>query len=825
MAVDIRGRKMKKPPACVQCRKRKIGCDRVKPICGNCLRNGKNDCFYPDIPGVYVQSSSVTANQNASQAILSKNPELASLEQIREYNTRLQLLNAAQRTTTTSPAPVEQPQFIPKVSSVPVVNNKKYEHSGGGGEEGMVNLVRGPAIFDTAKVPYTQDEILEKELDFLRARLHDLQKATGKIVPGLENLHVSPTGRRGMSVDTMDADDSGGGGGSGVGGGSGANHHGMNSTNIGTANSLMKKRKMEPFDEFKSVDPTFLDPKQVLRVIIMKSTFFSSAVPITGNENRLFQIGHLAMHDDYLCFFYNRLYDVMSNTLPERLSQQQQTKLKPLGQTEPLRFPPKVLCTHWINYFTSQTDISTLIPLIQSQDIIQSIDQWFPQKDVSFSIESISVDQLSTLGLITLYLLFCYQSLSSTVLVPLKDDELHKYEQLRDHIPQLHTNLKGILMLISVNGSGSLSRKWKLRLLPFIAALKFYQTLTGWSTTSQSIDYDEDLNWSLDLGINHETQDQQLIVLWNFIYKNCCWRKLVHGELPLPLLSKLSSSTRILDSALLQDYDFLKSLMKLLQYLHSRDETLSVVKLMKLKAQCKEALNHASQRCFNAQLMVSHVVDTLLYRNMELFVDVYTLLHYESVADIDKYNESFKNFIQFLQESVFYIFSGLANLKFAGYEYIFHHPTFNILKNILLILFSLAERTRLGDIKNRTRPELKQMNETLITLIRKICMLISDYSKNCKKENPVVTDIKIIVSTILEASSHDTPVLSTPLRNGLQCLDILRLNKNVAKLRTMSETLIKTDFYDKRDPFVPESSITFGVTAGNFDSVYQAFFH
>ncbi|AAS50309.1 AAL057Cp [Eremothecium gossypii ATCC 10895] len=808
MGVDIRGRKMKKPPACVQCRKRKIGCDRAKPLCGNCVRNGKSDCFYPDIPGVYAQSGGGGATPPGKSA------ELASVEQIREYSARLQQLSMPPRPVPASPAPAEPTVYVPKVTMLPAVV-RRYDYSAAG-EEPLTHVVRGPAIFDTAKVPYTQDEIMAKELDFLRGRLLDLQKATGKTVPGLGGLRGRPgSGRRARS-DTIGAEDDD----SLL---DGMDGHSLHSSGNGDGPASLKKRKQDQFDEFKSVDPSFLDPKQVLRVLLNKSAFFTPTVPIPGNENRLFHVGHLAMHDDYLCFFHNRLYDIMANTLPERLSQQQQTKLKPVAEMEPLRFPPKMLCTHWINYFTTQTDVSTLIPFVQSSDIIQSIDQWFPQKDVTFRIESISLDQLATLGLITLFLLFCYNSLSSTVLVPLKDDEMHRYEQLRSYVPQLHANLKSIMLLVCMGGSTNLSRKWKVRLLPFIAVMKFYQTLSGWSpSTSHSTDFDEDLNWSLDLGINHETQDQNAIIIWNFVYKNCCWRKLIHGELPLPLLSKLSGSSKILDSSLLQDYDFLKTIMKLLQYLHSREETQSVAKLQKLKLKCKEALNNASQRCYNAQLMVSHVVDTLVYRNMELFVDVYTLLHYESIGDVEKYNETFKSFIQFLQESVFYIFSGLANLKFAGYEYIFHLPTFTILKNILLILFSLTERTRLGVGKDT--PELAQMNDTLITLIRKICMLISDYSKNCKKENPVVTDIKVIVATLLEANSYDHPAVPSSLRNGIKSLDILKINKNVAKLRTMSETLIKTDFYEKRGPFVPESLPTFGVTAGNFDSVYQAFF-
>lgn len=38
----------KKSPACAQCRRRKIGCDRQRPFCANCLKYHKERCNYPE---------------------------------------------------------------------------------------------------------------------------------------------------------------------------------------------------------------------------------------------------------------------------------------------------------------------------------------------------------------------------------------------------------------------------------------------------------------------------------------------------------------------------------------------------------------------------------------------------------------------------------------------------------------------------------------------------------------------------------------------------------------------------------------------------------
>lgn len=48
MTIDPKVKKGKRPPACAQCRRRKIGCDRIRPVCGNCIKYHKKRCIYPD---------------------------------------------------------------------------------------------------------------------------------------------------------------------------------------------------------------------------------------------------------------------------------------------------------------------------------------------------------------------------------------------------------------------------------------------------------------------------------------------------------------------------------------------------------------------------------------------------------------------------------------------------------------------------------------------------------------------------------------------------------------------------------------------------------
>ena len=41
-------KKQRRSPACAQCRRRKIGCDRGRPMCSNCIRLRRPQCSYPD---------------------------------------------------------------------------------------------------------------------------------------------------------------------------------------------------------------------------------------------------------------------------------------------------------------------------------------------------------------------------------------------------------------------------------------------------------------------------------------------------------------------------------------------------------------------------------------------------------------------------------------------------------------------------------------------------------------------------------------------------------------------------------------------------------
>lgn len=60
-------KKHKRPPACTECRRKKIGCDRAQPECANCLKTGRFKCQYPTTVGGIVVPSGIKNNVNNMQ--------------------------------------------------------------------------------------------------------------------------------------------------------------------------------------------------------------------------------------------------------------------------------------------------------------------------------------------------------------------------------------------------------------------------------------------------------------------------------------------------------------------------------------------------------------------------------------------------------------------------------------------------------------------------------------------------------------------------------------------------------------------------------------
>lgn len=822
--MDIRGRKMKKPPACVQCRRRKIGCDRVKPICGNCLKNGKTDCFFPDVPGQYVPSNSSLQNsakyeQARENAVeLHHNPELASMEQIREYNTRLQLLNAQNHRA--SP-PMETAQFIPR--TVPTFENKPVSSANGSGLH--LNWVQGPAMFDIMTSPYTQEEVLLKEMEFLKSRLLELQEITGTKAGIDLSWNADDLGSNGASSSGRDRS-------------GGRDQNGESAPDYRRLQMLLRGENFN-VNEFRDLDPEFLDVKQVFDVFTVTNTDnLTDLNPLLDSPNCIFNVRFLTIRDEYLAQFYRKLNQVAKDNFNDQLNDWRQQRAKGpshLKNDQSIRFPPRGVTQEIITkYLATVTDTNSLIPVLKPRELSTAVEQLFGREPI-FSPNKLDLPQIATLGQITVCLLLTYETLSSSVLIPLKDEQLSLFQQLKEWVPSLITNLHLIKSEIDRRDSNSYS----IGVLKFVAIWKYYQSVSD-STDSNSADGDEDVHLARLLSLNHESKNQLHILLWNFIFKNYCWRHLFKGEIPSLVMGSEQNSATVIDPLLNNDFPLLTFQIDMLKYLQSKDSIISLPKVLALRDLFKVKLNDQNKKCYTTAAIITSVVDSLIYRNAMLFLNYYLLMQFEKLGDANSFADYYKEFLQLLQETLFYVFSNLANLKFAGYEFIFAKKSFQTLENICFMILGFYQRCHALSIKNTTIPTdgvkaEAQQAEILVLLLNKVLMLLQDYAKNRKAGSPLIFKLVCRLRTTLEYIAHcergpmttmnieKRPVYHS-VPNAFEMVDDPDLSKMISKLRGISESLIKSDFYNQRKPYEPANPQTIGLTAENFSDVFSSFY-
>lgn len=813
---------MKKPPACVQCRKRKIGCDRVKPICGNCLKNGKTDCFFPDVPGQYVSSNSSQGGVkydhvrgDGSSSELHHNPELASMEQIREYNTRLQLLNAQQHRA--SPGAVETAQFIPR--TVPSFENKPVSSANGSALH--LNWVQGPAIFDIMTSPYTQEEVLLKEMDFLRSRLMELQEITGTKA-GVDLWGARELGSNGTAVSRGD----------GSRGGKDQN---------GGATPDLRRLHAAGVNEFRDLDPEFLESRQIFDVLTLANQDSAAELnPLADAPNCIFSVPFLAVRDEYLAQFYKRVNEVAKTHFAEQLANWRQQRGKGLAvckNDQAIRFPTRGVTQEIITkYLATVGDTNSLIPILKPRELMTAVEQLFGREPI-FSPNKLDLPQIATLGQITVCLLLTYETLSSSVLIPLKDEQLALFHQLRDWVPSFRTNLHLITSEIDRRDSNSYS----VNVLNFIALWKYYQSISD-VCDNDSIDRDEDVHLARQLSLNHESKNQLHILLWNFIFKNYCWRHLFKGEIPSMVVGSELNSATVIDPLLNNDYALLTFQIDMLKYLQTRDSILSLRKVLALKDLFKVKLHEQNKKCYTTAAIINSVVDSLIYRNAMLYLDYFLLMQYERFKEAGDFAEYYKEFLQLVQETLFFVFSSLANLKFAGYEFIFAKKSFLTLENICHMLLGLYQRShnhskKAATMADDTTKAEAQQSETLALLLKKVLMLLQDYARNRKVASPLIFKLVCKLRTTLEYIAHcDRESTSTlnhiaekgpvlyGVPNAFDLIDDSNLSKVTTKLRGISESLIKSDFYSQRKPYEPTNPQTLGLTPENFTDIFNAFY-
>ncbi|GMC22958.1 unnamed protein product [Saccharomyces cerevisiae] len=378
------------------------------------------------------------------------------------------------------------------------------------------------------------------------------------------------------------------------------------------------------------------------------------------------------------------------------------------------------------------------------------------------------------------------------------------------------------------------------------------------SSSSFVIDYDEDMHMACLLSLNHETQNQSHILTWNFIFKNYCWRHLFLGQLPLLMSEPFTNSTPIIDPLLNNDFELIDFEVNLMKYLQSKDQQLSIDKIIQLIKLLKNKNIEVSQGCLTTPSIINNIMDSLIYRNSMLYLNFYLLLQFETLKNYAKFNEILEDFLELSRETLFFVFPNLANIKFAGHEFTFINKSIVVLQTLVLMLLALYQRSfdsskrtndaneisEQTDIHSNNDNSKRIKNKNVIHLIiNKIAMLLSDYTKNCKKQNKLIENLIIKIKTIskyiknLEENKVTTSADSNySINNGFSGISAEQLIKLNHELSKISESLIKTDFYEQRKNSTVSNGVlgaaapvdsdansdTFGLTKENFNEVFEA---
>ncbi|KAK5963421.1 Zn(II)2Cys6 transcription factor domain-containing protein PWA37_004549 [Arxiozyma heterogenica] len=942
--MDIRGRKMRRPPACVQCRKRKIGCDRSKPMCGNCRRSNYPTCFYPDIPGKYIQSHSSGKLQtdpiNTSHTSLSSfhnttpvsnniifnpisnsstdninfnstttttnnnhnnhnNQNLSLFQQFTDYyNTGLNLSSnknqlPAGSDYSTNPSKLNKSQIntsllhvIPRATQLPNLGKNPV----GTALDSNITLhwVQGPAILDYMNSQYLSKDIIDKEMKFLRTRLLELQDITGKIVEGIDLITSSNTNNNSTTTTTN------------------------NNNNNNTTTTMQNDKRIEPFyspisesintdistknlntvDIFKDLDPQFLDPKEMFSIfdnnnININRETKKPTLQSIDTPNSIFTLPFLRNKDLYLNCFLQNLSNIFIDNKFDTTSTSTNTNtdtntdndtntsggnsgdnngnsthtpcLLSINDDSRIRLLHNSICLLLIKlYLDHVKETQNLIPPLNITGLLNFLNQINNEEnECILDPKLLSLDQLIDIGNLSILLLLIHEMLSSSVLIIIEGEQFQAYQKLSQFIAKLVTNIYLIKHELTLRPASASV----IESLQFLTLSKFYQSITlfnrslvtnNYSVGYELIDFDEDIHHGLQLSLNHENKNDKPILLWNFICKHYLWRHIFKGEYSNLFYNKLNlNSTPIMDPLFKNDFKLLQFQNDIIQYLQSKDRVLSLYKVIGMKDLLKVKYEEQAKKCLNMASTINGNVDSIIYRNTMLYINYYLLLQHELHDDIENFTLHYKELLMLLQDTIFFIFSNLANKIFAGYEFLLQRRSFILLNSLCDTILSLYQRSSLAFQNNlslssssssktsldlKVREETKVHSQYWITIIRKLLILLQDYSQNCKNVNHILSNImtkmKIIITydMMINDINNNTSDLKKQFKKDLSgAANIFeKLNEDLliefnAKLKSISESLIKSEVYNNRDLYKPTHLETMGITAENYQEVFNAF--
>ncbi|CAI4063628.1 hypothetical protein SKDZ_08G0980 [Saccharomyces kudriavzevii ZP591] len=880
--MDMQVRKVRKPPACTQCRKRKIGCDRAKPICGNCVKYNKPDCFYPDGPGKMVaipsasgisphgsgqsanhfnqgngvnqknvmiqtqypimqtsieassftfspaadttaQWNKTTSHQNTSTnnntaplqssnnlnnnvhgsvIVRSDSPDVPSMDQIREYNTRLQLVNAQNIDFTDSAYPFN------------------------------AGMNQDSAVFDLMTSPFTQEEVLLKEIDFLKNKLIDLRNLQLK---SLKERLISNTNSSGRSKISK------------TGG----------TFKKGTVNS-----KGAEFEYSSSVTRSS-SQKYFTALTITDVQSLVQVKPLKDTPNSLFTRNFIILRDNYLFKFYNILHDIC-HINQFKVSAPVDNDHQKFTETGKVEFPSKAKIIKTLeSELVGNLNFEGFLPIFDKSQLLDFVNNSFPNSDSdsSFSTNNLPLRQLSKLGQLTVVLLVMNDSKT-----------LFSGQVVNAYVFSLMNNLNLIRNQIKLIDLESYDQE----AIKFIAMAKFYENL--YIHDDHKSNLDEDLNCLLSFQIND-------FELFHFLKKIYYLRHSLLGQSSFMIsatenLSPIPSSIDINDIPLIaNDLKLLETQTKLINILQNVPfylplDLAKVESLLEtLNIGVKKLLgSHGISEASKEWKDILNFINTIVYTNFFLFIQNEASLSMTAQQSSKKnrtssYEKCVKNLMNiistmhvFYSMSFSFIFPMKSIKSFSsencfhsnGNEFLFLHQFIQILQNFIVITFAVFQRCEVilyddfyKSLSNEEiNVQLLLIHDKILEILKKLEIMLS-FLRNEMNANGNFESIKSfnkalnLIKYMLRFSkkkqnfarnSNNNSVTdynqSAKNKNVLLRFTINELNRTYLKFKEISDFLMEREVFQKNIIIDKDlESDNLGITTANFNDFYDAFYN
>lgn len=913
--MDISGRKMRRPPACVQCRRRKIGCDRVRPVCGNCAKNPlKGDCIYPDVPGQidYSQfkSNKASSNTNTITSVVTPtvtktytpvfNPTLGNNNAVMGTFTTPTMPNQTRNSHNNYNAPSNNNAYVVQQLHTKIPSAFKDQNNGIASMKQiklyntrmqLMNNQQQNAHFgekllwlndntsyDLLTSKHSQDEVLDQEMKFLVNRLYELQQYANLMESQLSESDESDSENEETKLSN------------GVPGSNNINS--LNDKNRSKSkkrtaeqtiiqksnNQISKKPKPAYLDQnldFESKKLFFNVLNQRLKDssnLNVQNSSFPIMTQVTDQPNTLFDWEVLAVRDWNLFQFCNIVTNVLKNNFNDILNQWKLSldtsgsSSSSLRNDYSIRFPSKdqtkdIIIKNW--EFLKL--LPELFPFMKKDEIIHSIQNIF-NKDGIFSPNKLSLLQLSLLGQISIILLIIFECLYSSDEKTWDDDLREQFQILQFNIISLRTNTLLIILELERRDDNIYS----VEEIKFTALLKYYKsiaTIVSLNTSSSeplqttdatsefklnqskqrvnppsgfdSVDQDEDMHKAIFWGYNSSKDlDCQEKTIWNFIYKNYCERHLAIGEIPALVSEKqLLKETTIPDSVLRNTFNVIASQIELIKLLHTKSEPISIRKIKRFAEDYKKKLSELQSRENKTDIiLLQNMKESFIYCHSISYLNYFAFLHWEQVKDYSEYPASMTNIIDCIDETLNYSYTVLSSDKFKSYQIIYLNQllqTLNIVSIILLCLFQRCHTIILSPISATLDSDylihLKNQSKLLTSLVQVMVLLLQNYNDLQQRQNPsVIKQINkmLIIFTYMTKSNKQEGISQQQVQfnNGLRHLQKSNLVDLNGKLRDICDSLKSADLYNDRNVVKVDYIETLGFSKTNLASMYDALY-